>query len=247
MTVAALPLCKQTLLTIIDKKSYGVEYQPIISIADNTIVAYEALSRFYDDNGQSIPPDLIFAALHDSPLTLHQVELAQKKLQLDNAPKDTCLFVNLDQDSYFEGQLDQETNSDNTYINLFKQFDGELVVELIENSEINDAKMSLKMIKSMGLHQIKTAIDDVCNEHSMLSTMVLEQVDFIKFDRLVVKNKANESFLLLVSALIGYAKKANKKVILEGIETEKDLAFAKSLGVDCVQGFLYKPQFIHAR
>jgi len=240
-------ISKELLLYIIEQETYGVEYQPIVSVDTKNVFAYEALSRFFDPDNISIPPDLVFKALHHSPLTLHQVELAQKKLQIAHAPKNHCLFINLDQDSYFEGQLDKEAESCNVYVTLFNQFDGELVVELIENSEINDAKMSLQMIKSMGIHQIKTAIDDVCNEHSMLSTMVLERVDFIKFDRLVVQNKANKSFLMLVSALINYAKESKKKIILEGVETQEDLTFAKELGVDYVQGFLFKPQFIKVR
>jgi EAL domain-containing protein (putative c-di-GMP-specific phosphodiesterase class I) len=240
-------ISKELLLYIIEQQTYGVEYQPIVSVDTKDIVAYEALSRFFDPHNSPVPPDLVFKALHNSPLTLHQVELAQKKLQLAHAPKDHCLFVNLDQDSYFEGQLDKEVESCNTYITLFNQFEGELVVELIENSEINDAKMSLQMIKSMGVHQIKTAIDDVCNEHSMLSTMVLERVDYIKFDRLVVKNKNNDNFLKLVRALIAYAKSSHKKVILEGVENQEDLTFSKKLDVDYVQGFLFRSQFINIR
>lgn len=240
-------ISKELLLYIIEQQNYGVEYQPIVSVDTQEVFAYEALSRFFDQNDSTIPPDLVFKALHNSPLTLHQVELAQKKLQLAHAPKGHCLFVNLDQDSYFEGQLDKEVESSNVYVTLFKQFEGELVVELIENSEINDARMSLQMIKSMGVHQIKTAIDDVCNEHSMLSTMVLERVDFLKFDRLVVQNKNNDDFLKLVRALIAYGKSSNKKIILEGIENQEDLAFAKKLNVDFVQGFLYKPRFVNIR
>lgn len=240
-------LSSDLLLSIIEKQAFGVEYQPIIALDNQAIFAYEALSRFFDDEQQPIRPDLVFAALHDSPLTLHQVELAQKKLQLINAPSGKRLFINLDQDSYFQGQQGIDADSDNTYVTLFKQFSSELVVELIENSEINDAKMSLQMIKSMGNHQIKTALDDVCNEHSMLSTMVLERVDYIKLDRLVVQNKENSSFLLLVNALVGYAKQAEKAVILEGIETPEDLEFARSLGVTYVQGFLFKDKFIKVR
>jgi EAL domain-containing protein (putative c-di-GMP-specific phosphodiesterase class I) len=224
-------ISKELLLYIIEQQNYGVEYQPIVSVDTQEVFAYEALSRFFDQNDSTIPPDLVFKALHNSPLTLHQVELAQKKLQLAHAPKGHCLFVNLDQDSYFEGQLDKEVESSNVYVTLFKQFEGELVVELIENSEINDARMSLQMIKSMGVHQIKTAIDEVCNEHSMLFTMMLERVDFIK----------------LVRALTAYGKSSNKKIILEGVENQQDLAFAKKLNVDYVQGFLYKPQFVNIR
>lgn len=240
-------ISNEVLLNIIDNKAYGVEYQPIICVMSQEIFAYEALSRFFDSSGHSVRPDLVFSALHESPLTLHQVELAQKKIQLANAPANHCLFVNLDQDSYFQGQLGKEASSHNAYVKIFKAFKGELVVELIENSEINDAKMSLQMIKSMGVHHIKTAIDDVCNEHSMLSTMVLERVDFIKFDRLVVANQHNEEFLKLVKALIAYGKSSNKQVILEGVETQDDLIFARELGADYVQGFLFKSQFIHHR
>ena len=75
-------LSSDLLLSIIEKQAFGVEYQPIITLDNQAIFAYEALSRFFDDDQQPIRPDLVFAALHDSPLTLHQVELAQKKLQL---------------------------------------------------------------------------------------------------------------------------------------------------------------------
>ena len=75
----------------------------------------------------------------------------------------------------------------------------------------------------------------------------LERVDFIKFDRLVVQNKSNKPFLILVSALINYAKASNKKIILEGVETQEDLTFARELGVDYVQGFLFKSKFINVR
>ncbi|GIC78680.1 diguanylate phosphodiesterase [Moritella sp. F3] len=238
------------LLYILKSENYGVEYQPIIALDTLEIFAYEALSRFYDDQSNAIPPDQVYKALHDNPLSLFQVEYAQKKLQLQHAPKNIKLFVNLDQDSYFAygddiADLSIVTKQLNPFIQLFLDHkDNEVVVELIENSEIIDAKMSINMIKLMASYNIRTAIDDVCNEQSMLSTAVLEQVNFIKFDRFVVLNQHNAQFLLLIRALIAYARAAGKKTILEGVETEGDLLFAKSLNIDYVQGFLFKPQFL---
>jgi EAL domain-containing protein (putative c-di-GMP-specific phosphodiesterase class I) len=49
--------------------------------------------------------------------------------------------------------------------------------------------------------------------------------------------------MLLVKSMISYAHSANKKVILEGVETIEDFHFAKKLKVDFVQGFLYRHQF----
>ncbi|PKF58696.1 EAL domain-containing protein [Alteromonadales bacterium alter-6D02] len=232
------------LVHLIESKNFGVEYQPIIDVRNKEVFAYEALARFYNCSDKPIRPDHVFAALHDNPLSLYQVELAQKKLQLANAPHSHRLFVNLDQDSYFVCDRHDEPNA---FLNLFKEYHTTLVVELIENSEISDARKSLEMINLMKENNIKTALDDVCNEHSMLSTLVLERVNYIKFDRYVMLNRHRPAFLTLLDALISYAKAANKPLILEGVETEEDFAFAQEIGVDYVQGFLFKSQFINIR
>jgi EAL domain-containing protein (putative c-di-GMP-specific phosphodiesterase class I) len=230
-----------SLIELIEKQRYGVEYQPIIDINNQEVMAYECLARFFNDEGQFIRPDLVYASLHDSPLSLFQVEYQQKKLQLSHAPNNIDIFVNLDQDSYFSSGV---INDENPFLELFKNFkQSEIVVELIENSEINDAIMSLSMIDTLTRNGIDTAIDDVCNPQSMISTSVIQLVSYIKLDKYVIENKQNTNFMLLVESLIGYAHSTGKKVILEGIETETDLQLAKKLKVDFVQGFLFKKQF----
>ena len=87
MTSIAPILPPKLLLYILKAKNYGVEYQPIISVETLEVFAYEALSRFYDEANNPIPPDHVYKALHHNPLSLFQVELAQKKLQLKHAPK----------------------------------------------------------------------------------------------------------------------------------------------------------------
>jgi len=229
------------LIELIESQRYGVEYQPIVHLASKEIMAYECLARFCDKNNNNIPPDIIYAALHDSPLTLFQVEYQQKLLQLDHAPSQSDIFVNLDQDSYFSTG---EDNDKNPFLKLFKNFkNANIVVELIENSEINDAIKSLAMIDTLAKSDISTAIDDVCNPLSMVSTSVIQLVDYIKLDKHVVAEKHNKQFMLLVEALVSYAHSAGKKIILEGVETESDMLFAQKIKADYVQGFLFKKWF----
>lgn len=241
-------LSSTSLISLLENQSYGVEYQPIISLKTNEIFAYEALARFFNKGGQNIRPDLVYAALHNSPLSLFQVEYHQKKLQLDNAPTTGSLFVNLDQDSFFSSGIRGEKNPFRLLFSEFssnKKSSQELTVELIENSELNDAIMSLSMIESLASAGISTAIDDVFNPQCMISTSVIQLVNFVKLDKYVVEKKTDHEFLKLVKCLVSYAQVSNKQVILEGVETENDLLFAKSIGVDFVQGFLYKNQFIN--
>lgn len=234
-------LSSATLIELMEKQRFGVEYQPIIAIDNQEIYAYECLSRFFNSNNIPIAPDLVYSSLHDSPLSLFQVEYQQKKLQLSHAPSNVDIFVNLDQDSYFStGTLMDE----NPFLKLFKGFErSKITVELIENSEINDAIMSLAMIDNLSKNNIDTAIDDVCNPQSMVSTAVVQLVNYIKLDKYVLSNRSNVNFMLLVEALISYAHSAEKKVILEGVETIDDLHFARQLKVDFVQGFYYRELF----
>ncbi|MCP4990932.1 MAG: EAL domain-containing protein [Colwellia sp.] len=234
-------LSAEGLIDLLEHKRFGVEYQPIICCQTQDIFAYESLSRFYSADNQAIRPDFVYESLHSSPLSLFQVEYQQKKLQLSDVINGHDIFVNLDQDSYFSsGVLDQS----NPFLKLFKEYKkSNVVVELIENSEINDAAMSLAMIDNLAKSNIPTAIDDVCNPQSMISTSVIQLVNFIKLDKFVVKNKCDNNFMLLVKSIINYAHSANKKVILEGVETQEDLALAQKLNCDFVQGFYYQDHF----
>lgn len=195
-----------SLLELIESPRCGVEYQPIVDLKYKEIMAYECLARFTDIDNNNIPPDIIYATLHDSSLTLFQVEYQQKLLQLNCAPMHSDIFVNLAQDSYFSIG---EGNEKNPFLKLFKSFlNANIVVELIENSEINDAIKNLVMIDILAKYDINTAIDDVCNPLSMVSTSVIQLVDYIKLDKHVVAEKHNKQFMLLVEALINYAYSA---------------------------------------
>ncbi|KPU82718.1 signal peptide protein [Psychromonas sp. PRT-SC03] len=233
------------LLDLIQAKRFGAEYQPIIEVKNGNIFAYECLSRFYDPQAKAIPPDIVYASLHKNPLCLFQVEYEQKLLQLENAPDSTDIFVNLDQDSY---SASDQSGQDNPFVKLFKNYQkANIIVELIENAQMKDALVSLAMIDNLSNNGIDTAIDDLFDPLSMLSTSVIQLVDFIKIDKYVIQEKHNQLLLPLVKCMIDYAHQTNKKVVLEGVETTQDLYFARQLGVDFVQGFLYRPLFEYIR
>ncbi|MCV2402843.1 EAL domain-containing protein [Marinomonas sp. C2222] len=236
-------LSQKVLLELLEAKRFGVEYQPIVELKTGETFAYEALSRFKSAHGEFIRPDYVFAALHDSPLLLFQVELAQKKIQLEHLSKEQKVFVNLDQDAFYACGQDA---TENPFVQLIEDNCRErVVVELIENSEMSDAIMSLSMIEVFNKLEIKTALDDLCNPKSMLSVSVLQLVEWIKLDRFVLKKRTDSNFMVFVSKIIDFAHLTGKKVVLEGVESEGDVLFARFLGVDYVQGFYYRDRFLN--
>ena len=148
----------------------------------------------------------------------------------------------MDQDAFYAcGQ----TAAENPFVDLILSAGRDkVVVELIENSEMSDALMSLSMIEVFNGLGIRTALDDLCNPKSMLSVAVLQLVEWVKLDKCVLENRYDKHFMIFVSKIIDFAHATGKQVILEGVEVEEDLQFARSIGVDFVQGFYYKPLFL---
>lgn len=239
---ASNQLPSAVLLELLNSQRFGVEYQPIVELASNEVVGFEALSRFYGVDGEALRPDIVYASLHNSPITLFQVEYAQKQIQLAHRPPG-LLFVNLDQDAFFA--TDAEAHS-NPFIQMIRQHGKDsVVVELIENSELNDAIMSLSMIEAFDALGIETALDDLCHPLSMISVSVLQLVTWVKLDKCVLRMKDKPNFMAFVTKMIEFAKGTNKKIILEGVETEEDLQVARMLNVDYVQGFFFRSKFIN--
>lgn len=230
------------LLDIIQHERIGVEYQPIIHSGTGECLGYEALARFYLTDGSSLPPQRVFDALHQSPLTLIQVELISKKLQLEAAPSNGMLFVNVDPDAFILPMGEDK----HPMLELFNT-NRQLVVEIIENSSVQQADLSLGLADALAKQGIRTALDDIGAPASMLSLPILSRVDILKFDRAWLKQLHIPAQRELLLMLLGYAKAQDKMTILEGVETTDDLDLARELGVDAVQGFLYKPRFINVR
>ena len=227
-----------TLYDLIQNQRFGVEYQPIIELNSGDIMAWEGLARFYDPEGQTLRPDIVFEALHTDELSLFNIEYQMKWLQLTSAPIGDNLFLNIDPHAFALFGGDER----NPLLELLKG-KSHLVVEIIENTDDSDAIYSSGMGKAYRDHGLKIALDDIGAPNSMLSFDILLSVDYLKLDRSWIKNQRKENYEHLLRALCNFAKASDKKLILEGVENEDDLKFAHHLGVDYVQGFIYKELF----
>jgi len=218
---------------ILEKKSYGVEYQPFISTKNKEVMAYEALSRFSDKN---ITPNMFFTICHNFPDLFFKAEQILKSYQFLNRPKNKKLFVNFDPHVFLEKDKVNEVFS------LFNKQEN-FVIELVENShEMINTKTLLQIFDKL---HYDFAIDDFFKENSMLSIQLLSKCDYLKLDMDVLKEmNNNKSFSSIVEGLVKFSHSLDKKVVLEGVEVQSDFELAKELKIDLVQGFLFKSQFI---
>lgn len=212
------------------------EYQPFVNPHTLAIDGYEALARFYLPNGDAVAPNIVFEQLHESTELLAAVEYQAKAFQLIHAPSQQRIFINVDPHAV-DGPHTVKL------IRLLSHYE-RVTVEIIENTCINDAQLASQLFTQFKQAKIHVALDDIGAPHSMLSVDLMMNVDYLKFDRHWLTHITHPEGAQLLIALVNFAKKTHKQCILEGIETEAHLAFARDIGVDFVQGFLFKSWFI---
>lgn len=232
------------LLAAVLSEPPGVEYQPLKRVRDLDTVAYEALARF-SVQGRPLPPDRVFAALHDNPLLFHYAELKWKRLQIELAPRAGQLFVNLDPDAWVHGW---QSDGADSYLDLFASQRGRLVVEIIENLHLRDVEHAHGLSNACRVAGIPVALDDISSSQGLVSFAALSDAQYMKFDRSWLFRSDNDEGEQIREALIEYALSLSHRfaltTVLEGVETEAHLALARRYGFDCVQGFLFRDDFI---
>lgn len=230
----------EVLLELLEARRFGTEYQPLVERASGRTVAHEALARFTTGDGGHLPPGPLMAWLHRIPGLLCETELALKAIQLENAPPGE-LFVNLDPDAYAWAP-----GPGASFLSLLAQARGRVVVEVTENLASPEALRADAMVDDLHRAGVAVALDDLGAERTVHSFDSLASADCFKFDRALVRGVADPRRRELVLALITMARRCGVRTVLEGIETSADLAVAEALGVDLVQGFLFRDRFVTA-
>jgi EAL domain-containing protein (putative c-di-GMP-specific phosphodiesterase class I) len=221
--------------SIINNKNYSTQYQPIVDIQTDKIIAYEAYALF-QYNKQILPTGEVFQKCHDNSELFFMLERELKYVQFKNRIDEKPLFINFDPHIflYKEGV--------NNIFEFFKK-QHNFVFQLVENSY---TKVNIKkLIKLFQEHQYNIAIDSFFKENSVVSMYLLNHSQYVKLDKDILEELRNNSFFYhIVDGIIKFAHNMNKQVILEGIESKDDLEIAKRRGIDLVQGIFYKNDFI---
>lgn len=242
VTNTAHALHLHELLDILLNRRFGVEYQPLVDTRSGETIDFEALSRFYRANGEAVAPDSVFNHLHSNPLLLFHAEMEMKKLQILHAPETGMLFLNLDPDSFHAGQA----SGGNVFTNLFRcrqRLGREILVEIIENLHIGDVMLARALITDLQDAGIRVAMDDLGVSNGLVSFAAFYDSAFIKFDRFWLA-ECTDRKLSVMKWFHGMARATGGCTVLEGIETPADLAIARDIGFDYVQGFYFRDRFI---
>jgi len=230
-------LSKNDITSIMVSGNYGVCYEPIVKIEDMEIIGYEALSRFKYKN-ELVSPNSFFKVAHEDIDFFFYIESVLKQFQLKHRIRDKKLFLNLDPDICIQ------ENQIEFWVEQFQSYE-DIVVEIIENSDEESMEDVMHFMEWMDMYKLPYAYDDFGKPNSIFFTSLLDKSNYLKLDIYFLQTiKVQPSYMEILKGMVRFARLNNKYTILEGVETEDDLKIAKEAGVDYIQGYLFKPEFI---
>jgi len=220
---------------ILDAGRFWTEYQALVHARTGRTVAFEALARFRGKSGRPLPPAPVFALLQSDPALLLRTELTLKLQQVERAPR-APVFVNIGPDTWCRAG----DGTRNPFLAVFTSAASRVVVEVSEHLAATDAARVAEMVAALRRRHVPVALDDVGAASGLVSLDALAEAEIIKFDRTLLPRLRHPRTRALVQALCAMARETGARTVLEGVETTADYVVARDLGVDLVQGFLFR-------
>ncbi|MGA2727489.1 MAG: EAL domain-containing protein [Terracidiphilus sp.] len=220
----------------------SVHYQPEFDLATKTIVRFEALARWTHPTLGEIPPLQFIPVAEESglivPLGAYILERActEALRWQDRVDQPIQVAVNVSSVQFSRSTFVEEVLDVLNRTGLPPDL---LQLELTESAtlvSIQHAADTIKRLKSIG---ITVAMDDFGTGYSCLSYLPKLAFDAIKIDRSFVRELLTcPETRALVESILTLARNLNMNVIVEGIESEEQLALVGKLGGDEAQGYL---------
>ncbi|MFA5884647.1 MAG: EAL domain-containing protein [Acidimicrobiia bacterium] len=214
------------LRSVIDGRLFGPVFQPIVDLATNEVVGFEALTRF--DDGTA-PATRFTQAAHlglgiDLELAALEAALEQSRL----LPPDAYVSYNASADLIQSGRL---------AVPLEAADRSGVVLEITEHERIDDYDAVRDAVASLGEH-VRLSVDDAGSGWASLRHVLSLRPDFVKLDRSWIHELDRDlARQALVLGIGGFVEQMGGRVVGEGIETEPELVTLRALGIHSGQGF----------
>jgi diguanylate cyclase (GGDEF)-like protein/PAS domain S-box-containing protein len=233
---------EEDLRRALDRGELFLDYQPIFEAAGCRQTAFEALVRWNHPSSGLIPPGKFIPVAEETGLivrlgawVLAEACRACRRWQ-KHGLESVRVAANVSALEFARTGFVESVLSilDETGLR------GDLLeLELTESMLMRDLDDSIRKMSQLHQHGIRIAIDDFGTGYSSLGYLPRLPFDTLKIDRSFVAELAvNSTALSLIEGMISLAHSIGKRVIVEGVETDWQLATLRKLGCDEVQGFL---------
>ena len=226
---------------------FVLHYQPLIDAREGRIVGAEALVRWQHPERGLVYPDEFIPILEDTGLIVPVGEwvireaCSDAKRWADADLEGSLVSVNLSARQVLQPDL----------VPLMERVLAEsglspdrLSLELTETAVLQNMDAAVRVLSDLRGLGIEAVLDDFGTGHSSLSHLRQLPVRGVKIDRSFVSDvPRSDEARTIVSGVVALGHALNLTIAAEGVETEPQSRFLRSLDCDVLQGFLFgRPQ-----
>ena len=222
-----------------------LNYQPIVSLRDESIAGFEALIRWqHSERGLVSPVDFIPLAEDTGliiPIGEWVLEAAQSQLndwhtQIPSG-SDVTMSINLSNIQFSQpGLVDYILG----VLDRLSLPPSSIKLEITESVLMENPETATTMLNELRDQGIRISLDDFGTGYSSLSYLHRFPIDTLKIDRsFVMRMTESERDINLVQSIIALAHQMQMDVVAEGIESIEDCERLKEMGCEYGQGYLF--------
>jgi diguanylate cyclase (GGDEF)-like protein len=230
--------------------AFIVYYQPIVAAENQQITGMEALVRWPQKDGSIRAPDRFIKTAEETeliiPIDLWVIQTAaeqlrQWKMQFPDLDSFT-ISVNLSAKHFLAAHQSKLLEVIDALLVKMPVLKDALKLEITESSIIDDPEGTIRFLHQLKQRRILLSIDDFGTGYSSLTYLHQFPVNTLKIDRWFVQqvNDVTQNVgIIQTIATLGH--QLGLTLTAEGVETEQQLSYVKSLGCQEAQGYLFSP------
>ncbi len=218
-----------------------VYYQPVIRSLTGKVTSLEALVRWNNPRYGFLNPALFIPLLEEYSLCwkIDCFVLEKTASYMDERRKDgkelLPISLNLSRTDLAVKDFPEFLEGIVTEYHLPKNL---FEIEITESAMVKEPSLLKTTIDAFHEKGYLVWMDDFGSGYSSLNSLHDYSFDLIKFDLVFLKN-FTESSEVILSSCVDMVKKLHIHTLAEGAETEEQVEFLKSIGVEKIQGYYY--------
>ena len=217
-----------------------LHYQPVVRIADNTVIGMEALMRWEHEERGWVSPGLFIPVAEDSSLIGPLGDWALHRACADAVawPESVRVAVNVSARQFTAaGFADVVADA----LQASGLAPDRLELELTESVFMGDSEATEETFRALKKIGVRLALDDFGTGYSSLSYLRSAPFDKLKVDKSFVDSctQKDQNSAKIITAIIGLSKALGMETTVEGVEAFDQLDVVRARGAELVQGWIF--------
>ena len=234
---------RSALREAIDRNDLVLYYQPRVDLVSGRIVGLEALLRWFHPTMGAVSPARFIPLAEETGMIealgawVLREGCRQGKAWLDDGSSPFQIAINLSAVQMRQPDLVDTVRKVLAETGLPADY---LELEITESVMVESPEAVVEKLREFRSLGIAIALDDFGTGYSSLSYIKRFPLDCMKIDQSFVRGiPGDANDVAITRTIIALARNLGLKTVVEGIETEEQLAFAKAEGCNEFQGYLF--------